>query len=404
MTNVVYVLAYMNNEKWNNSSWWNDLYPGDDVVDWIGVDAYVNAEPGWLPQRRLHRPDEPHHRTGKLPGLVHLGHHPAPEQADHGRRVGRVRLHVACSPSREGRKLSTPCCRSSRRCRPSRRSCTSTPPRTSAGKDMRIDRRREALAAFKKIAADPRLQRQGSSEVHIRPMSADLVTGGPRHRRYGLARGATRRQPVRTAGLPRPGRQGYPARNRACPGGATARHRLIRSCEMTTASWPPPIRIAAALPLARPPPLTAGPRSPVPRRAAPAEGQIHGANAPGAIGDQLHRGLQGLGRRVAARSPAAARELAAPASAERSADVLLQRRARLLRPDDRDSRQAPRRRPGRRVRRAGPRGRRWPATQTARDLGPGPHRPARRCRCPARTPTRAPRATSPRTCWTPACA
>lgn len=44
--NAVTVVAYMNYEKWNNSSWWPQLYPGDDVVDWIGVDTYLNADPG----------------------------------------------------------------------------------------------------------------------------------------------------------------------------------------------------------------------------------------------------------------------------------------------------------------------------------------------------------------------
>jgi beta-mannanase len=47
LTNAVNVLAYMGNEKWMAKSWWPDLYPGDDVVDWIGLDSYVSAEPGY---------------------------------------------------------------------------------------------------------------------------------------------------------------------------------------------------------------------------------------------------------------------------------------------------------------------------------------------------------------------
>ncbi len=43
VTNVVFVMAYMSYEKWFNSSWWGQLYPGDDVVDWVGVDAYLTA-------------------------------------------------------------------------------------------------------------------------------------------------------------------------------------------------------------------------------------------------------------------------------------------------------------------------------------------------------------------------
>ncbi|GIF24261.1 hypothetical protein BJ973_007742 [Actinoplanes tereljensis] len=47
VTNVVNVLAYMGNEKWMAQSWWKDLYPGDDVVDWIGLDSYVSVEKGY---------------------------------------------------------------------------------------------------------------------------------------------------------------------------------------------------------------------------------------------------------------------------------------------------------------------------------------------------------------------
>jgi beta-mannanase len=47
VTNVVNVLAYMGNELWMAKSWWKDLYPGDDVVDWIGLDSYVNVEQGY---------------------------------------------------------------------------------------------------------------------------------------------------------------------------------------------------------------------------------------------------------------------------------------------------------------------------------------------------------------------
>ena len=44
VTNMVNVLAYMGNEKWMAQSWWKDLYPGDDVVDWLGLDSYVSVE------------------------------------------------------------------------------------------------------------------------------------------------------------------------------------------------------------------------------------------------------------------------------------------------------------------------------------------------------------------------
>ena len=47
VTNMVNVLAYMGNERWMSQSWWKDIYPGDDVVDWMGLDSYVSAEKGY---------------------------------------------------------------------------------------------------------------------------------------------------------------------------------------------------------------------------------------------------------------------------------------------------------------------------------------------------------------------
>jgi beta-mannanase len=44
VSNAINVVAYMGNEKWMAQSWWNDIYPGDDVVDWMGLDSYVSAE------------------------------------------------------------------------------------------------------------------------------------------------------------------------------------------------------------------------------------------------------------------------------------------------------------------------------------------------------------------------
>ncbi len=47
VTNAINVMAYMGNEKWMSQSWWKDIYPGDDVVDWMGLDSYVSAEKGY---------------------------------------------------------------------------------------------------------------------------------------------------------------------------------------------------------------------------------------------------------------------------------------------------------------------------------------------------------------------
>jgi hypothetical protein len=40
VTNAVFVMDYMGAPKWGEQSWFSDLYPGDDVVDWIAEDPY----------------------------------------------------------------------------------------------------------------------------------------------------------------------------------------------------------------------------------------------------------------------------------------------------------------------------------------------------------------------------
>jgi hypothetical protein len=41
VTNLVTVLNYMGYSRWLAQPWFADLYPGDDVVDWIGWDPYA---------------------------------------------------------------------------------------------------------------------------------------------------------------------------------------------------------------------------------------------------------------------------------------------------------------------------------------------------------------------------
>lgn len=43
--NAVTVMTYMGSPVWRATDWFPALYPGDDVVDWIGVDPYIYASP-----------------------------------------------------------------------------------------------------------------------------------------------------------------------------------------------------------------------------------------------------------------------------------------------------------------------------------------------------------------------
>jgi hypothetical protein len=47
VTNAVTVMNYMGAVKWGIQPWFGDLYPGDDVVDWVAFDPYSVGEPGF---------------------------------------------------------------------------------------------------------------------------------------------------------------------------------------------------------------------------------------------------------------------------------------------------------------------------------------------------------------------
>jgi hypothetical protein len=62
--NVVFVVNYTSTPHWGDKSWFDTLYPGDDVVDWIAEDPYAVGEA-----------DDPVWRTD-FPGLVNRKQNP----------------------------------------------------------------------------------------------------------------------------------------------------------------------------------------------------------------------------------------------------------------------------------------------------------------------------------------
>ncbi len=67
VSNLVSTMCYMAYTPWNTKSWFTDLYPGDDVVDWVSWDIYAYSEPGYgfgdfaemMNRRTGSRPDWP---------------------------------------------------------------------------------------------------------------------------------------------------------------------------------------------------------------------------------------------------------------------------------------------------------------------------------------------------------
>jgi hypothetical protein len=155
VNNVLFVVAYMNYEKWNNTTWWQDLYPGDDAVDWIGVDSYNNAQPGGF-----HSGDFLYLATRTTDKTVYAGwytwattQHPAKplmvaEWGVYDESPVAVGTNKAAVFNTVLPQLSM---------LPKIKALVYfETPSDPAGRDIRVDDTPEALAAFRKIAADPR--------------------------------------------------------------------------------------------------------------------------------------------------------------------------------------------------------------------------------------------------------
>jgi beta-mannanase len=154
VTNVVFVLAYMNVEKWNNSAWWYDLYPGDDVVDWLGVDTYVNAQPGGYHYGDFNYLMDRTTDSAKFPGWYTWASTQHPTKPIMVAEWGVYECKTACSPTEKAKLYDTVLPQ------------LATKPGIKAmvyfdtasdqqGLDMRIDSTPTARAAFQKVAADP---------------------------------------------------------------------------------------------------------------------------------------------------------------------------------------------------------------------------------------------------------
>jgi hypothetical protein len=151
LTNAINVMAYMGNEKWLSQSWWKDIYPGDDVVDWMGLDSYVSAEKGYYHYGMFADLLDRKGKTG--PGFYEWATTKHPTKplmiAEWGayHRIGKV-TDKAPQYSSVRPELGK---------RPQIKAIVhfDTKHDDDGDRDISIDSTKTGLAAFKKLAADP---------------------------------------------------------------------------------------------------------------------------------------------------------------------------------------------------------------------------------------------------------
>jgi hypothetical protein len=153
VNNAVFVVAYMGIEKFYNQSWWEDLYPGDDVVDWIGLDAYVASQPGGYHYGTLTDLVNRTTDKAKFPGFYNWS------QTKHANKplmLSEWGVHeYAADPTQKAKILSTVLAELDKFPAIKGMLWFDTE-KDQNGSDIRIDSSPLALTEFKKIAADKR--------------------------------------------------------------------------------------------------------------------------------------------------------------------------------------------------------------------------------------------------------
>jgi hypothetical protein len=150
--NVVSVLVHMAYVPHTSKSWFRDMYPGDDVVDWIGFDTYAHSDPGYghgdfaelLNRRMASRP--------AWPGFYNYAARRHPDKplmiAEWGVWSSRRNPgHKAAFYREAGRQLA--------RFPNVRAMVYFDTPRGQRGRDSRVDATPESLAAYRRLGRLP---------------------------------------------------------------------------------------------------------------------------------------------------------------------------------------------------------------------------------------------------------
>ncbi|HKT02315.1 MAG TPA: DNRLRE domain-containing protein [Rugosimonospora sp.] len=153
--NAVFVIAYLSSENWFNASWWSQLYPGDDVVDWIGLDTYVTSQPGAFHFGDFTSMMDRTSRTSSFPGFYNWATRQHPNKPFMIAEWGTY--EYTADPSLKARTFSTVLDELAKYPAVKAMVYFDTP-HNQAGLDTRIDSSAQSLAQFRRIAADPRFE------------------------------------------------------------------------------------------------------------------------------------------------------------------------------------------------------------------------------------------------------
>jgi hypothetical protein len=153
--NAVFMVSYMGLEKFYNQSWWYDLYPGDDAVDWIGLDAYVASQPGGYHYGTLSDLLNRTTDSTKFPGFYTWV---TTQHANKPFMLSEWGVHeYAADPTQKVQTLSTVLAELKNF--PAVKGMVWFDTESDQnGSDIRIDSSTGALAEFQKIALDPRFE------------------------------------------------------------------------------------------------------------------------------------------------------------------------------------------------------------------------------------------------------
>jgi hypothetical protein len=153
VTNAIFVVAYMSYETWFNSSWWTQLYPGDDVVDWIGVDSYLNGNPTGFHYGRFGDLMDRTNAPATFPGIYKWAttNHPGKPFM-----LAEWAVYEYTADLTQKAKVFTTVQPDMAKYPALKAMVYFDSPKTQNNTDTRMDSSAQSLAEFRKIAADPR--------------------------------------------------------------------------------------------------------------------------------------------------------------------------------------------------------------------------------------------------------
>jgi hypothetical protein len=161
--NLVSTMVHMAYVKWNIQSWFRDLYPGDDVVDWLAWDTYAYSDPGGYGYGDF--AELMNRRTSEDPTWPGFYNYAAARHPDKPLMIGEWGVWYSANNPGHAAEFFKSVANQIQLFPRIKALVYFETPADQSGRDSRIDRTPDGLSAYKQLGLSPTFQ------VDVRPPS-----------------------------------------------------------------------------------------------------------------------------------------------------------------------------------------------------------------------------------------